>query len=63
MANSLGIMVVAGTPRRIDAACPVCGWADLWEFTAHSLTPSGVGVLGVIRQCARCTKERRRALE
>lgn len=50
------VTLTAGTPRRLDTDCPVCGWADLWQVTLHTLTPTGVGTAAVITQCERCTQ-------
>ena len=48
------VTVTPGTPTRLDTDCPSCGWSDVWEAALHTLTPTGVGTLAVVRRCTRC---------
>lgn len=50
------IVTVAGTPVHLDADCPECGWADLWEIPLHSLTTAGVGTIAIATWCLRCQR-------
>ncbi|WP_279367348.1 hypothetical protein [Microbacterium testaceum] len=46
------------THVRLDTDCPVCGWADLFHITVHSLTSSGVSIVAEMIRCARCENTR-----
>lgn len=51
---ALTVRVEIGTPHRIEAPCPGCGWDDVWEVAMLRLTPHGVTTFGYSRRCARC---------
>lgn len=48
------IIIAPGTPARLDADCPRCGWSDVWQIEMHSLTAHGVGTIAVATWCFRC---------
>jgi hypothetical protein len=51
------IVTAPGTPVHLDADCPECGWADLWQIPLHSLTERGVGTIAVATWCLRCRRQ------
>jgi len=48
------IHIVPGTPVHLDTDCTHCGWADVWEVAAHTLSPHGVGTILSLQRCIRC---------
>lgn len=56
---ALSAHIIAGTPQRLDADCPDCGWADLWQVALHTLSDTGVNTIGTHTQCMRCAARKR----
>lgn len=52
------IVWLVPTMVRLDTDCPMCGWADLWRVTVHTLTDAGVGQAAEMIHCARCENQR-----